>query len=447
MASVNKPKFFIRTYGCQMNFNDSERLARLLLDAGLVFAESEQDADLIIFNTCAVRDHAEQRIFGKMKDYIEDKKSGRKVVVAVSGCMIGRDKDGKLKKRLKPGADLFFTTEKMIDLPEMLAELRPDWSLQSASLTDYLQIKPLRNPSVQAYVAIQTGCNNFCTYCVVPYARGLERNRPLKDVLQEVKDAVNKGAKEIILLGQTVNSYQASDTQYFNRNNPYQNHFAALLWEVNNIDGVKRIHWTAPYPLQIHEQVIDALTLPKQVNYLHLPVQSGSNNVLRKMNRKYTREQYLEIIKRIKEKKPDIALGTDIIVGFPEETELDFQDTISLYKEVDFDISYTAQYSPRSGTLGYRLYKDKDIACDIKKKRWQELQDLMNKITARKNKKYQDRIIEVLVIEKKGGEIMGLNWEYKIVKAKGGDKVEKGDLVKVKISNPQTWQLNGEVVD
>ncbi len=428
-----------------MNTNDSERMEGLLLSVGFEAAEDEATADLIIINTCSVRDHAEQRITGLMQQYIDRKENGERILVAITGCMAGRDTDGTLRARVK-AADLFFATAEMIHLPRWIAELRPEWIIEGDAVEDYLKINPKRQSSIQAYVSIQTGCNHFCTYCVVPYARGLVRNRPLADILKEVKDLSAQGIKEITLLGQVVNAYKASDHNIFQPSNPYQNHFAALLWELNQTDGIERIHWTAAHPLQMDDQVIHALTLPKQINYLHLPVQSGSTEMLRRMNRKYTREKFLEIVEKIKTVRPGIALGTDIIVGFCGETDKDFEDTVDLFKTCDFDISYTAQYSPRSGTLAYRLYTD-DITADVKKQRWQTLQNLMEETALRKNQAYQDKIINVFVENRDGEWLVGTNDELKRVRIKAGEsEVVPGAIIQAKITKPMTWILEGEIV-
>ncbi|MBD3281946.1 MiaB/RimO family radical SAM methylthiotransferase, partial [Candidatus Uhrbacteria bacterium] len=329
-------------------------------------------------------------------------------------------------------------------LPRWIAELRPEWVIGGDAVEDYLKINPLRRSSIQAYVSIQTGCNHFCTYCVVPYARGLMRDRPLQDILDEITNIAAHGIKEITLLGQVVNAYKASDPHNFHSANPYQNHFAALLWEVNQINGIERIHWTAPHPLQMDEQVIHALTLPKQINYIHLPVQSGSNEILRKMNRKYTREKFLEIIDKIKTARPNIAIGTDIIVGFCGETDKDFQDTVDLYKRVEFDISYTAQYSPRTGTLSHRLFAD-DVSPEQKKERWQVLQSLMEDITLKKNQDYQDKVCNVFIETKEGDWLLGTNDEFKRVRVKAPEStLQPGSIIQAKITQPMTWMLEGE---
>ncbi|MDD5725992.1 MAG: tRNA (N6-isopentenyl adenosine(37)-C2)-methylthiotransferase MiaB [Patescibacteria group bacterium] len=441
---MKRPSYFIQTYGCQMNTNDSERLSGLLKSIGLDESLVEKEANLIIFNTCSVRAHAEERIYGRMEELMERKKKGEDVLITVTGCMAGRDKTGELRRRLGM-ADLFFATPDMVNLPRWIAELRPEWIISGDVAEDYLKINPLRQKAYQAYVTIQTGCNHFCTYCVVPYARGLERNRPVADVLDEINDLVSKGRIDITLLGQAVNDYKAPDPGTFTAHNPYKNHFAALLWEINQIEGVKRLHWTAAHPMSMEDEIIHALTLPKQVNYLHLPVQAGSNEVLRRMNRKYTREDYLEVINKVKATRPGIALGTDIIVGFCGETEKDFEDTISLYKESDFDISYTAQYSPRTGTLGYRLFKD-DVPDEEKKRRWQVLQDLMEQNALRKNQDFCGKVLQVF-IEKVDGDIAyGTSQELKSVRATGAKDWMVGKIMPASIEKAMTWQLEGQIV-
>jgi len=435
-----------------MNKNDSERIAGVLSKLGFIETESESDADVIILNTCSVRQTAEDRIYGKMEDYIRLKKQNPKLIVAVTGCMAGRDKKGEFRKRLAP-VDLYFPTPQMVNLPKWIAELRPDLVNSEDLAADYLKIMPLRAPSAQAYVTIQIGCNKFCTYCVVPYARGLEQNRTVADVLQEVRELAAHGVVEITLLGQTVNSFKAKDPESFSESNPYFNgslgfvrdDFAALLWEVNKIEGVERLHWTAPHPNSMTDAVIDALALPKQVNYLHLPVQAGSSDVLFRMNRKYTREKFLEVIAKIKARCPEIALGTDIIVGFPGETAEQFEETVSLYKACDFDISYTAQYSPRSGTLGVKLFKD-DVSREEKKRRWDALQEVMEEIVRRKNQAYLNKTVSVLVHKVEHGFGYGNSREMKLVRFPTMDVALVGQIVNIQIEQALEWQLIGKMV-
>lgn len=445
MSEALRPalKFHLVTYGCQMNKNDSERIAGLLSGLGFASTEEEERADLIIVNTCSVRQSAEDRVFGKMKDYGKLKTKNPNLLVAVTGCMAGRDPKGEFRAKMAP-VDFYFPTPQMVHLPRWIAELRPDLVNSAVLEDDYLKIRPLRVPSAQAFVTIQTGCNKFCTYCVVPYARGLEVNRPVRDILNEIEELLARGVIEITLLGQTVNSYRAPDPQTFSAANPYRDHFAALLWEINQSPGLRRLHWTAAHPNSMTDEVIDALTLPRQVNYLHLPVQAGSDAVLFRMNRKYTREKYLEVIRKVREKKPNIALGTDIIVGFSGETEAQFEETVSLYEACDFDISYTAQYSPRSGTLGFKLFKD-DVSKDEKKRRWERLQALMEQTTKRKNQTFVDTVTDVLVERIENGFASGLSPELKLVRFPATDESLIGTVVPVRIHQGLEWQLNGKL--
>ncbi len=438
------PKYHIVTFGCQMNKNDSERIAGLLSEIGFSATENEAEADLILMNTCSVRQSAEERIFGKMKDYKELKETNPGLIVAVTGCMAGRDHDGALRKRLQY-VDLFFPTRDMVNLPRWIAELRPELVNGSGTEADYLKIRPLRLPSAQAYVTIQTGCNNFCTYCVVPYARGLESNRSVKDVLRETRELADAGVLEVTLLGQAVNAYRAPDPENFSEGNPYSDHFAALLWEINQIERLERLNWTAAYPSNMTDEVIDALGLPKQVRFLHLPVQAGSDTVLKRMNRKYSRDQYLGIVDKIRSRQPDLALGTDIIVGFCGETDAEFAETVDLYERCAFDISYTAQYSERSGTLAVKLYED-DVPTEVKRDRWNDLQMLMEKTVLAKNQAYVDKVVKVLVEKVENGKASGNSEHLKLTVFDSEDTSLVGKIVPVHIFEAQTWRLMGRLL-
>ncbi len=427
-----------------MNKNDSERIAGILSACGFSAASDESEADIIIFNTCSVRQSAEERIYGKMVDIKKYRVKRPHLIVGITGCMPGRDKKREFHKRI-PDVDLYFPTHEMINLPRWISEFRPKWNLSKNQTDDYLKIFPFRHPSSQAYLTIQTGCNKYCAYCVVPYARGLERNRPVKDILNEAQRLIKNGVIEIALLGQSVNSFKASDPENFSKQNPYHDHFAALLWEMNQLSGLERLHWTAAHPNSMTDEVIDALTLPKQVNYLHLPVQSGSNEVLFRMNRKYTREKFLEIIAKVKAKRPGIALGTDIIVGYPGETNEQFEETKLLYRICDFDISYTAQYSPRSGTLSTKLYQD-DVSKIEKARRWREMQDLMEEMVERKNQVYMGRNIRVLIDRFENGVGYGTTDELKFARVEGVDRLMIGKLITIRVTQAQVWQVCGNLL-
>lgn len=460
-----KPKYHLITYGCQMNKNDSERIATLLKGVGFESTDLKEEADFILINTCSVRQSAEDRVLGNVRTFKKYKDKNPNLILGITGCMPGRDRDGAIKKKM-PIVDLYFPTADMGQLPRWLGEIRPELVNSDDTIEDYLKIHPDRKTHRQAYVSIQTGCNNFCTFCVVPFSRGLEKNRPITDIMDEIRDLVAHGCVEVTLLGQTVNSYQAPDSENFSDENPYEDNFAALLWEVNQIEEINRLHFTAPHPNYMTDEVIDAMTLPAHLNFIHLPVQSGDNDVLRRMNRKYTIEQYMDCIKRVKAKIPDIAIGTDIIVGFCGETEEAFDKTVDAYKEVDFDISYTARYSVRSGTAAWRAFED-DVSVEEKKRRWQVLQDLMEKRTFEKNQKFVGETVSILVerheppkitdemlkMPEKIQEMMaaqpgfcyGNSREMKLVRFPGSEE-KIGEIVDVKVTRADKWLLEGELV-
>ncbi|MFH0857907.1 MAG: tRNA (N6-isopentenyl adenosine(37)-C2)-methylthiotransferase MiaB [Candidatus Magasanikbacteria bacterium] len=435
--------YHIITFGCQMNKSDSERIETILQNMGLLYTDTLSSADVIVINTCSVRETAEARVFGYAKNFVQFKEKNPELIVCVTGCMPGRDKKNKMGRKL-PGIDLYFPTKEMIHLPLWLYELNPNLRKIDSVEEDYLAIHPTVQKKYQTFVTLQTGCNHFCSYCVVPHARGLEVNRPLKDILDEVHTMVENGALEVTLLGQIVNHYVAPDGENFSLENPYtESDFAKLLWELNQIEGLKRITWTAPHPLYMTDEVIDALTLPKQLNFIHLPVQSGNSDILQKMNRRHTREFYLDIIEKIRQKKPDIAIGTDLIVGFCGETEDQFEDTLSLYDVCDFDLSYNAQYSERSGTLAQKTMSD-DVRREKKKERWLKLQEKMKKIAFEKNQKYNEERVEVLVEDFQKGWCIGNSREMKKVSFLGSPSMI-GTLQYPKIIKADTWMLYGEL--
>ncbi|MBD3311063.1 MAG: tRNA (N6-isopentenyl adenosine(37)-C2)-methylthiotransferase MiaB [Candidatus Magasanikbacteria bacterium] len=435
--------YHIITFGCQMNKSDSERIETVLQNMGLEAVNNSEKADVVIINTCSVRQSAEDRVFGLNRNFLKLKKVGAKPIVVVTGCMAGRDKDEKIRKKLQ-GVDLFFPTEELVKLPYLLREINPD--LPALDLgSDYLRIRPNYKDSHKAFVTIQTGCNQFCTYCVVPFARGTEGNRSLKQILEEVSGLAETGCLEITLLGQIVNHYKAPDPEYFSKKNPYKkNDFAKLLWEINKMTGIERIHWTAPHPLYMDDEVIDALALDKQINYLHLPVQSGNDEILKKMNRKHDRDYFIDRIKKIKLKKPGISIGTDLIVGFCGENDKQFADTVSLYKTCNFDISYNAQYSVRSGTGAAKLFRD-DVPKEIKKKRWHKLQALMEDIVYKKNQKFIGKTVQVLVDNYKNGVCSGYSENMKLVQFPGTEKMI-ASIQPAKIKKAKEWVLYADPI-
>ncbi len=439
-------KYHITTYGCQMNKSDSERIAAVLEKNGFKPAKSEKQADLVVVNACSVRQSAVDRIYGKVRAFAKLKIKNAKLKIILTGCVLGEDRE-----KLKNQFDYILNIDDWKKISNFKFQIPNKSKIQNSKIqntryempdTNYFHIKPRYTEKFRAYVPIMTGCNNFCSYCAVPYVRGREASRDVGDVLAEVKKLAKNGCLEIILLGQNVNAYQPADVENFSKKNLYKHPFAALLWEINQIPSLERVHFTAPHPADMSDEVIDALTLPKMVNYLHLPVQAGDDEVLKRMNRNYTARDFLNLVEKIRKKKPDIVLGTDIIVGFPGETKKQFENTLKLYKKVGFDIAYLAMYSPRAGTAAAKFVDD--VPRQEKKRRWNILQDLMKKITLKKNKKYVGKVVSVLVDEYKDGKCFGNSLEMKRVRF-SGKKGMVGKIFEVKIKKAFEWILDGRI--
>jgi len=436
-------KFFILTLGCQMNKSDSERLATALQQQGGVLT-SEAEAEVLVVNACSVRQTAMDRVHNALTRWQKRQHNNQKMLTVLTGCVLPQDKQFFAER-----FDLVIGIGEWQQLVTTLQERFGNDTTAASNLlqtevNDYLTTTPQYQSQFSAYVPISTGCNKFCTYCAVPYTRGREWSRPAEQVLTEIKQLATKGWKEIILLGQTVNSYQPANRSSFSKTNPYADPFAALLWEINNVAGLDRVFFTAPHPNNITDEQIDALKLPVLVNFLHLPVQAGDDEVLRRMNRPYTAEAYTKLVDRIYQTKPDIALATDIIVGFSGETEAQFQHTVELYKRCQFDIAYSAKYSTRAGTVADRKFAD-NVSQEEKKRRWWMLHDLMEQITLAKNQRYLNKTVSVLVDSYKNGVCAGNSREMKRVEFAGtADRV--GKVVAVKISEPLCWVLRGGVV-
>ncbi len=420
-------KYFIQTYGCQMNKSDSERIAGMLKSLGYKKASSECKADLVVLNTCVVRQSAENRVYGKLKNLEKLKVQNPKLKVAVIGCMASL-----YSEKIKDKADLVSSIEELPKLSQLLKNieyLNPE--------SDYLHIQPSYGSKFHAYVPIMTGCNNFCSYCVVPYARGKERSRPAKEIIKEVTNLIKKGYKAITLVGQNVNSYGHNLDKEIN--------FAQLLKKVNNIASDFWVWFVTSHPKDMSDELIKAIAEYEKVcPYVHLPVQSGNNVILKAMNRGYTREHYVHLVEKIRKEIPEVALSTDIIVGFPGETKKQFQDTVNLFKKVKFDMAYIAQYSPRPKTAAYKL-KD-NVSPGEKKKREKILTDILKETALEHNKKLVEKIVEILVeTGKRGSTLMGKTKSLKTVKFES-EKHLLGQIVKVKITQAMSWGLKGKYV-
>jgi len=418
-------KYCIITYGCQMNISDSERIASFLEKNG---HHSEPDpirADLVIINTCSVRQSAIDRVWGQL-----NKLSGlknRTMKIALTGCLLPED-----KKKLKEKFDLFFEIKDLPELPSMINNLfKRDNSSNKRYWDNYLQIPAKNQSPFSALIPIMTGCNNFCSYCVVPYTRGCEISRPVEDIISEIKGLIKKGYKEIWLLGQNVNSYSYIP-------------FAELLKKINDIPGEFWIRFTSSHPKDFTDELIKAIkNCDKVTEYLNLPVQAGDDIVLKKMNRPYDIKKYMEIIKKIESEIPGICLSTDVIVGFPGETKKQFQNTVALFKDIKYDMAYISQYSPRPGTLAKKLKDDVDLK--EKKERWMILTETLKKTALKKNRKYLGKTVDILVEKESKGYLLGKSKTYKTVKFKGS-KTIVGRFVKVKITQSLEWGLQGSLV-
>ena len=351
-------KYLIETYGCQMNVHDSERMAGLLEQAGYEATSDGEDADVVVINTCSVREKAEEKLFTRLGEFRQmELETGHRPVVAVAGC-VAQQEGARILKRAK-AVDVIIGTQNLKRLPMLVTEVA---EAPARDRDPLVHLDPLgdvsfplgiarRHDPVKAYVTIIEGCNEFCAFCVVPYTRGHERMRPVGDIIAEVRHAVGTGAKEVQLLGQIVNHYQAPDDPSCD--------FAGLLERLNDVQGLERIRFASPHPRHVTDRMIEALrTLPRVCRHLHLPVQSGSSRILHSMRRRHTREQYLELVARLRDAIPNIALSTDIIVGFPGETDVDFEATLSLTAAVRYHSMFSFKYSPRPNTLALKRLDD-----------------------------------------------------------------------------------------
>ena len=383
--------YHIETYGCQMNVRDSETIAGLLQSLGMTRAASMQEADFILFNTCCVRDHAERRVFGNVGFTRMIKEERPNVVIAVCGCMMQqRDVADKLFNRF-PFVDLVFGTHVLHKLPEMLNAVCTGERLCVTSDEDSGIVEglpSLRPDGQSAFVNIMFGCNNFCTYCIVPFVRGRERSRTPEAIEAEVRDLVAHGYTEITLLGQNVNSYGRGLQETVD--------FPDLLYRLDGIAGLRRLRFMTSHPKDLSDKLIQAMAeLPTVCHHIHLPMQSGSDRILKEMNRRYTSDQYAELVTKLRTAIPDVEITTDIIVGFPGETEQDFDDTMAMVERVGFAAAYTFQYSPRTGTRAAAM--ENQIPAEVKSERLQRLNELQTRMTEQNNRKYIHATGEVLV--------------------------------------------------
>ena len=389
----SKPKVYIETYGCQMNVNDSEVILSILQDAGYVLTEDIEEANIILANTCSIRDNAAQRIWGRIDQFKLQKRKRDNVIIGIVGCMAER-----LKDKLLEAVDLVAGPDSYRTLPELLEAIRPDKPQINVLLSHeetYAEISPVRldKNGVSAFISIMRGCNNVCSYCVVPYTRGAERSRDPHTIVREAQELYDNGYKEVTLLGQNVDSYYWKDKENADRNV----NFAQLLEMVAQISPDLRVRFSTSHPKDISDEVIYTMAMYENIcKHIHLPVQSGSSIMLEKMRRKYDREWYLERVRKIRSVIPDCGITTDVIAGFCGETEQDHKDTLTLMEEVVFDSAFMFAYSERPGTLASRKYPD-DIPYELKTQRLNEIIALQGRMSLKSNEKEVGRILKVLV--------------------------------------------------
>jgi tRNA-2-methylthio-N6-dimethylallyladenosine synthase len=439
-------KYFIETYGCQMNVHDSERMAGLLEQAGYEATAEPSEADVVVINTCSVREGAEHKLYTRLGEVRQaNRETGRAPIVAVAGCVAQQEGSAMLKRSNL--IDVIIGTQSLKQLPALVAQALADQDHAAAriDINAYEDVSfPLgvarRHDPVKAYVTIIEGCNEFCSFCVVPYTRGTERMRPKRDILDEVRQAAAEGHREIQLLGQIVNHYQAPDDS--------QCDFAALLEAVHEISGVERIRFASPHPRHVPMRLIEAVRdLPKVCKHFHLPVQSGSTRVLAAMRRRYTRESYLELVATLRDMVPGIVLTTDMIVGFPGETDADFEETMSLTRAVRYETMYSFKYSPRPNTLAQKRHPE-DVSEAEKTRRIVALQALQRDIQIEMHEGEVGSTVEVLVdsvSRRRDWELSGRTSGNTVVNFPG-PREWLGRTVAVRITRAGAYSLAGEAL-
>ncbi len=437
------PLAHVHNYGCQLNVTDGEKMKGQLLKLGFGLTERPEEADFVIFNTCAVREGAEEHVFGNLGFLKQYKEKNKDMIICIAGCMSEQSAVVEKIKKSYKYVDIVFGTNAISKLPRLIYEVYMgrkhvyDMSEQSSSVTE--GIEQIRNSTFKASVPVMYGCNNFCTYCIVPYVRGRERSRQPDVIINEIKELVKNGYKEIFLLGQNVNSYGNDLEENIS--------FPWLLRQINKIDGEFIVRFMSSHPKDAGRELIDAICdCDKVAKHLHLPLQSGSNDILEKMNRRYTHEKYMEIINYARERISDFSFSTDIIVGFPNETESDFESTLDILKKVKYDNIYSYIYSKWAGTKAALI--DDLVTYEEKQKRIQRLLELQRDISTDNYKRFIGTTLTVLAeSEGKGGEgsLTGKSNEFIIVNF-SGDKSLIGSFVNVKITAARNWAVYGELI-
>jgi len=440
--SVHDLTYCIKTYGCQGNLSDSEKIAGILEEMGFIKEVDETKADFILFNTCAIRANAENRIYGELGRIKKIKKARPNLIIGICGCMMQEVVTIEAIQKKYPHVDIIFGTHNITNLPEYVSIAlagKKVIDVKSMEGDIYENVPVVREHPYKAWVDIMYGCDEFCTYCIVPYTRGKERSRNPQDIINEVKELAKKGYKEVTLLGQNVNAYGKDLGLNYG--------FGDLLTDLNKID-VPRIRFTTSHPRDFDDATIKAMALGGNIMpHLHLPVQSGNNEVLKRMNRKYTKEEYIEKMQKLKEAVPGLSITTDIIVAFPGETQEQFLDTIDLVKTIEFEGAFTFIFSPRVGTPAANFTNS--LTEEEKKERLLALNKVVNAYTLKGNKRFEGQTVKVLVdgaSKNKPDMLCGYTEHNKLVNFKGDDSLI-GKIINIKIIKAYSWHLLGEIID
>ena len=433
-------KYFLRTYGCQMNVHDSEEIKYYLEQLGFNSVDVLEDADIVVLNTCAIRENAKDKVFGYLGRCKHLKKTKKDLIICVCGCLVQQPSEVEEIIKNHKYIDIVIGTHNLSELPDKILQCSGKQEVDVYSNSDkvFENVKYSRDSKISAWINIQLGCDKFCTYCIVPFTRGRERSRKIEEILKEVKELKDKGYLEITLLGQNVNAYGKDLNLGYD--------FATLLEETAKI-GIPRIRFVTSHPWNFTDKMIDVIAKYENIMpYIHLPIQSGSDEILKKMNRRYTISEYKKLFDSIKNKMPNVSITTDIIVGFPNETEEDFQKTLDIVNYCKFDGAYTFIFSKRVGTVA-SLMEDK-VYFEEKEKRLHKLNELVNKYSLENNQKYLNKIVDVLVIgtsDRGDNKVCGYTDTMKLVNIVGSKDLI-GKIVKVKIIDAKSFSLDGEVI-
>ena len=440
----------IITFGCQMNARDSEKLAGVLEEKGYNEANDENVADIVIFNTCTVRENANKKLYGRIGQLKNSYMKNKEKIIGICGCMMQENDEVEIIKSKYPYVKLIFGTHNIDDfsnlIDEVLASNKKVFRIYNESDNIEKVLPTKRVYSFKCGINIMFGCNNFCTYCIVPYVRGRERSRDVDNIIKEIENAVSEGVVEIMLLGQNVNSYNGKSSEKYKFSDNNHVTFPELLNQIAKIDGLKRIRFMTSHPKDLSDDLITVIKNNDNIcSHIHLPVQSGSNKILHDMNRHYTREKYLEIIKKLKENIKDVGISTDIIVGFPGETEEDFNDTLTLINEVNFDAVFTFEYSKRTGTKAANM--DNQVPTSVVKDRFKRLLTTVENCSSKNADKYVGHIMDGLVEgeDKVSGKLTARLANNYLVHF-NGEKELIGKIIDLKISKSCKFYFEGEAI-